>query len=714
MACSAYYLELLLACWVLLVATNGEETARVGQVSAAYDELYADGMEAYYKDDWPTTVVKIEEAIADWRRERQSTFACRRECQEEFDASKDRRIGSFAMDYLHYMNHMRNCSQACLTKNMGLRFQISKNTRSLFENRVPYSFLQYAYHKSGNNRMAVKAAVTFLRFNPKDATVNDNMKYYQELPELRDLDFDTVESLEPVQHHELYEKGRKAYLAERWQETVDYYEEALKEYRKAYTECQMICDIEMEKTQQYIAGGVYAYHMQLLLCRLDCPRQLSKLLNYPQPGYFSQHYDFLQYSYSRLNRLDEATKCAVTYLLLNPDSEHMKNNINYYEKKGFSVSDFEPREEGRYLYEDIRKQMEILRDVKSYLVNLDEEYKGHEDLEDTTYKTYLAHGLYPDEAMPEEKKEEPKETIEKPEVEEEKSKTKEDMEDEPYKRFPLPTKEHIENVLKTTKDFEGASLVMMEQQLNGSYRVVIDGIATEEQCKKLMNLGLFMGHAGDGYGDKPSPHTVKEQFLGVNVNNATWAAAKGEIDLEDAELYVNLSEKVRQVTEAYFRLTTPLYFTYTHLVCRKAISDANEKGMHISHPVHSDNCVLQDGEVLTCAKEHPAYTWRDYSAILYFNDDFTGGQFIFAAPNQTVEAIVKPKCGRMVAFSAGFENLHGVLGIKQGTRCALPVWFTLDKKHDEQQRYDAKEILSSLRNKRDSESKSTNGDHKEL
>ena len=74
---------------------------------------------------------------------------------------------------------------------------------------------------------------------------------------------------------------------------------------------------------------------------------------------------------------------------------------------------------------------------------------------------------------------------------------------------------------------------------------------------------------------------------------------------------------------------------------------------------------------------------------------------------------MKPKCGRMVAFSAGFENLHGVLGIKQGTRCALPIWFTLDKRYDEQQRYDAEEVLQNLRKERKSENSGTET-HKEL
>ena len=50
-----------------------------------------------------------------------------------------------------------------------------------------------------------------------------------------------------------------------------------------------------------------------------------------------------------------------------------------------------------------------------------------------------------------------------------------------------------------------------------------------------------------------------------------------------------------------------------------------------------------------------------------------------------LQAQVRPKCGRVVAFrSNGLENLHGVLGVRKGVRCALPLWFTLstDKSED--------------------------------
>ena len=57
------------------------------------------------------------------------------------------------------------------------------------------------------------------------------------------------------------------------------------------------------------------------------------------------------------------------------------------------------------------------------------------------------------------------------------------------------------------------------------------------------------------------------------------------------------------------------------------------------------------------------------------------------------QAKLKPECGRVVAFSAGLENLHGVAGVREGRRCALALWFTLRRKHDEAQRHEAWNIF---------------------
>lgn len=116
----------------------------------------------------------------------------------------------------------------------------------------------------------------------------------------------------------------------------------------------------------------------------------------------------------------------------------------------------------------------------------------------------------------------------------------------------------------------------------------------------------------------------------------------------------------------------------------------------MSHEIHADNCVIKDGG---CLREDPAYTWRDYSAILYLNDDFDGGEFFFAEnwKSRRIQGIVRPRCGRMVAFSAGGENLHGVRGVRNNRRCAVALWFTQDEKYLEYERVVANTMLTRVR-----------------
>lgn len=58
--------------------------------------------------------------------------------------------------------------------------------------------------------------------------------------------------------------------------------------------------------------------------------------------------------------------------------------------------------------------------------------------------------------------------------------------------------------------------------------------------------------------------------------------------------------------------------------------------------------------------------------------------------------MVEPQCGRLVGFSSGPENPHGVLPVREGTRCALAMWFTHDAKHKEVERTLATKFLEKL------------------
>lgn len=63
---------------------------------------------------------------------------------------------------------------------------------------------------------------------------------------------------------------------------------------------------------------------------------------------------------------------------------------------------------------------------------------------------------------------------------------------------------------------------------------------------------------------------------------------------------------------------------------------------------------------------------------------------------QTVTASVKPKCGRMVGFSSGGENPHGVKAVTSGQRCAVALWFTMDPLFRELERLQADEVIQAL------------------
>lgn len=52
---------------------------------------------------------------------------------------------------------------------------------------------------------------------------------------------------------------------------------------------------------------------------------------------------------------------------------------------------------------------------------------------------------------------------------------------------------------------------------------------------------------------------------------------------------------------------------------------------------------------------------------------------IFPPPSPCPKAKVKPSCGRLVGFSSGPVNPHGVTAVTSGRRCALALWFTKEK-----------------------------------
>lgn len=86
-------------------------------------------------------------------------------------------------------------------------------------------------------------------------------------------------------------------------------------------------------------------------------------------------------------------------------------------------------------------------------------------------------------------------------------------------------------------------------------------------------------------------------------------------------------------------------------------------------PLHLDHGSAQNKSVgLKTGAGHPT---RDISSVLYYNDDYDGGEIYF--PNQNL--LIKPKPGMFICFPANDDFPHEVKEIKSGYRwCSTAFW----------------------------------------
>uniref|UniRef100_A0A803YMY6 procollagen-proline 3-dioxygenase n=1 Tax=Meleagris gallopavo TaxID=9103 RepID=A0A803YMY6_MELGA len=483
-------------------------------------------------------------------------------------------------------------------------------------------------------------------------------------------------------HMEDYTAGVRHYDKEEYGLAITFLERALKGYYAEDEDCQIMCEgpqrFEEHEYLEYKAGlyeAIADHYMQVLACKHDCVRELATRSGRISPieNFLPLHYDYLQFAYYRVGDYVKALECARTYLIFHPDDEDVLENAAYYEGLLEGILDpatIKPRKVRLSIpYKSLVKLFSPLG-VSIASVSFVVDVRPSSAL---CCKTISLEAHSVSSAGP-----------------------------EPwYKMSVRPG--HVQQGCFVSPFPSGGPLLYSDvkfvynsQQLNGTQRVLLDNVISEEQCQELHRVASGIMLAGDGYRGKTSPHTPNERFEGATVLKALKYGYEGRVPLKSARLFYDISEKARRIVESYFMLNSTLYFSYTHLVCRTALSGQQERRNDLSHPIHADNCLL-DPEANECWKEPPAYTFRDYSALLYMNADFEGGEFIFTEMDaKTVTASIKPKCGRMVSFSSGGENPHGVKAVTKGQRCAVALWFTLDPLYRELERIQADEVIAML------------------
>ncbi|XP_028925675.1 prolyl 3-hydroxylase 2 isoform X4 [Ornithorhynchus anatinus] len=679
---------------LLLLSRLGGREGVVGDRSEGreplqpFDRLYDSGVEAYYSGDYPRVVHLMERALTSYRRLRDGRLRCRLRCRAEVPlvplvpplppettpgpAEELRFFGAVLRRAL--------CLRQCEQEELGgppSRHRASDEVRTDFHRRVPYNYLQRAYIKLNQLEKAAEAAHTFFMANPEHMEMQQNIENYKTMAGVEMVHFIDREA---KPHLENYSAGVKHYEAGNFELAIESFEKALKEYFTADMECRALCEgpqrFEEYEYLEYKASlyeAIADHYMQILVCEHECVRELATRPGRLSPieNYLPLHYDYLQFAYYQVDEYVKALECAKSYLLFHPDDEDVQDNVSYYEsllEEGLDPETIEPREDAAKFLKRHKLESEI---IKSSAAGLGFLY--------TEPNYWTSYGGRQDEnQVP--------------------SGVNSELAEVHGQSMERKTITNTERELKEGGPllFSDVKFVYNSEQLNGTQRVLLDNVLSEEECRELHSVASGIMLVGDGYRGRTSPHTPNEKFEGATVLKALKFGYEGRVPLKSARLFYDISEKARKIVESYFMLNSTLYFSYTHMVCRTALTGQQDRRNDLSHPIHADNCLL-DPEANECWKEPPAYTFRDYSALLYMNGDFEGGEFIFTEMDaKTVTASIKPKCGRMISFSSGGENPHGVKAVTKGQRCAVALWFTLDPLYRELERLQADEVIATL------------------
>lgn len=119
--------------------------------------------------------------------------------------------------------------------------------------------------------------------------------------------------------------------------------------------------------------------------------------------------------------------------------------------------------------------------------------------------------------------------------------------------------------------YKQVRLILDEVDLNGTQRFMADGLAEEESCRVLVKLAKNFAVEGDGY-ETPTPHTSMEKLSGFTLGQAAVLLHYDRLHPTELEPFFQISNLAKDLLVSQFQLKQELYFTYSHLVCRSAIS----------------------------------------------------------------------------------------------------------------------------------------------
>ncbi|XP_056901903.1 prolyl 3-hydroxylase 3 isoform X1 [Takifugu flavidus] len=679
-----YFVVITLPAFIF--ATPAHSTSNAQPLLQPYDFLFYSGVRAYFNEDWGKAAELLEKSIL----AKESLFRVRRKChdacgsagKEALDRLDSERGNLWDLLALDWLQKKAECLRFCIGRWVTPTGQlpVSVDIEYEFSSRNPYNFLQVTYYKLEKFQKAASAAHTFFIANPSHLEMRNNIEKYRRMEGVTQEDFQDRE-IGNEKHWVLYDAAVHHEASSDWAPAAETWKACVNETLHQTEECRVQCEVASQALpEDRGAGSVFekaaALSLSLLACRQSCVTQVAM-----RPGRISAHEDFLPSQLEHLHiaqfkagDISGAVQTLRTLLLFYPSDKNSLDNLQLYSETLGGATETEAT---------TPNQLSCgfaLQDIVSYISQSLQEkkllYFGMENLD----FDFVDPDLWtPEDVVPESLRDRWRAEKEKLNEKLKEGDWQEEVDDSGfYAGGPVPQ--------------VGVTIAMDNELLNGTNRVVLDGVMTEEECGRILHLANAAGSAGDGYKGRRSPHTPHETFEGLTVLRAAKLAQDGLLNQTDARLFYELGERVRTLLESYFRSPSGLFVSFTHLVCRSATAGDQEGRLDLSHPVHVDNCLLEP-DTRQCWREQPAFIHRDLSAVLYLNDNFDGGDLFFTSRDaKTVTARVSPSCGRLVGFSSGPVNPHGVTAVTSGRRCALALWFTKERPYRDMEREEAEAL----------------------
>ncbi|XP_043256674.1 prolyl 3-hydroxylase 1-like [Colletes gigas] len=650
------------------------------------NDLFNDAVQAYLEEDWDSCIDNFNLVSHGYNVYKRTMINCRQKCRTV--AAGAAPIFAENIEDLHFYEKKIKETLCLLTCNREYReiagAKVLKRLPLATEYKLMdlkvYEYLHICYYQTKRYQDAANAIYTYLVRHPDHATSITTLKNYLTLPGVA---AENVVNLEAPPYLSVYMRAVSAYEDENYAKAANLFEASLNSYLDYEEECRFYCEAPFDQGWLPEFTTSLANHFtHCLKCKRYCSLLLNNVNGNEQKDMLWSHYNYLQFSYYKLGNLKAACAAMESYLLFDPNDEPMLQNRKYYNDQP-KIADEHclPRQEAVKYGKRQEYELHLLHYIANEFAVIDAKLKS-------TKK--------------------PKKKSKTDERKETKLSKKLTSLNTPPGHSSISRMQLFENVSMIREEGrairdrriheikDDVYLVADEKELDGQNRYVADGFLNSTECDLLIQLASMTAVEGDGYDKYKSPHSKYERFEGITIGRIALMVYIGKMEMEPLKRLLAKTEEARSHVERYFGLDRPLYITYTHLVCRTALPGSPMDRDDLSHMVHADNCILVDKD--TCVRKSPAYVWRDYSAILYLNNDFQGGEFFFTKDQADRESdtLVFPRCGRMVAFSAGRENLHGVRGVLRGKRCALALWFTQDEQYTEYERILARAILERV------------------